>query len=314
MPVDAYEIDSTLKPSGQNLTLFNEDYLLAKNDRMYDLIIANPPYVIMRLFGDKYKPLYKEFIYGQSNIYVLFIARIIQQLLTNGTAILIIPTSFRMNAGASRVRKFMLDNCEVIDVVNYGNFSKEVKQNIMVMMLKKRHVAINTALDGNTITDNGCQMSLSEELTIEKLGCVVKLGTHEWNKHKEELTDDDQEPQLLYSFNITGGEAAAMKRSTGAEKKQFIRGENPGRRTFIAVPRICNSVELKAKLFIDARVVVENHVITIEHPDINVLQQLMTVPFKRRNLGSVMVTLAEVRCIAVAFPGQTPAGAALSAS
>lgn len=315
--IDAFEIDNNLRPQFPGMVLKHTDYLLDESDKKYDLIISNPPYSKLRNFGKTYHNKYGSFIFGHSDIYLLFIAKIISQLEEDGFGLLIIPTAFKVNVSASKVRKYLLDNCEIIDLVDCGNFGKaecgssklprEVKQDVMVLLIKKRALAIDTPLENNIIhstpvspiTGVSSSTSTEDKMTIAKLGCIVKNGNICWNEHKEKLTDDFSATFLLYSFNIANNEM--MLKTTAVEKKQYINlTKVPAPRTFIAIPRIANSEAVRARLYVNASVAVENHVITIEHSDANVLKRLIEkAPFKRTNSGSVMLTVGEVKNLIV---------------
>jgi len=56
-----------------NITLFNEDYLLYDTSMKYDLIIGNPPYFVMK---KKHVDMsYYNYFNGRPNIFVLFIIK-----------------------------------------------------------------------------------------------------------------------------------------------------------------------------------------------------------------------------------------------
>ena len=58
----------------KNVNLINGDYLKYDNDKLYDLIIGNPPYYVMKK-KDVSKKYYTYFD-GRPNIFILFIRRL----------------------------------------------------------------------------------------------------------------------------------------------------------------------------------------------------------------------------------------------
>ena len=128
--IEAYDIDSNVLkniPESKQLSIHNTDFLLATKQGFFDIIIANPPYVEMKhLPKNIYKKDFGEFLYGRTNIYLAFIVKIIDLLIPNGIAVLIIPTSFKTNESASKTRKYLYANCEITHLHNYGNFTKRI--------------------------------------------------------------------------------------------------------------------------------------------------------------------------------------------
>ena len=180
--VDAYEIDESIVVNNRSdkVKLHYGDFLLQSDADTadYDLVIANPPYVEMKYVGDKYKKTqWKEFIFGRSNMYILFIVKTISLLAIGGTAIFIIPTSFRINVSSARARKYLSDNCDIIETIDYGNFSKEVSQDVMIMIVKKKH-PISSDASADAVDKPVAP------ITIDGLGCIVRNGTVMWNQQK----------------------------------------------------------------------------------------------------------------------------------
>jgi len=132
----------------QNIIQFNEDGGL-KEGHGFDVIIGNPPWVSFGLRGtekidkkenDFYRLHYSSAEYKLST-YALFVERAIRSLKINGLFSFILPDSFLLGRYFSKLRRYILDNCEIkkILLTNYDVFSKKATtgRNV-ILVLKKR--------------------------------------------------------------------------------------------------------------------------------------------------------------------------------
>ncbi|MFX0181518.1 MAG: Eco57I restriction-modification methylase domain-containing protein [Candidatus Hodarchaeota archaeon] len=108
---------SSLSQFGVNVK--HKDTLLEEYEKM-DIIIGNPPYKSRRNSSyikqnrDELKKKYG-FI-GLYNLYSLFIINAIQHLKKNGVLCLIVEDGFLTNRYYYRLRKFILDNCKILEL------------------------------------------------------------------------------------------------------------------------------------------------------------------------------------------------------
>jgi type I restriction-modification system DNA methylase subunit len=103
-----------------------EDAVLAallKNYLHYDFVVGNPPYVRTQLFV-KNKPYirstYKETAKGNFDIFIPFIQRGIMFLSTRGKIGFITSVMFTNRDYGTGVRRYILDNCTIEQIVNFG--------------------------------------------------------------------------------------------------------------------------------------------------------------------------------------------------
>ncbi len=89
----------------------NEDTLLAKNNKKYDLIIGNPPYVrihnLNKVNLEKYRKDYKSMKKGNVNLYFAFYEWAINHLSTKGVGCFITPNTFLRNESGKELRQIL---------------------------------------------------------------------------------------------------------------------------------------------------------------------------------------------------------------
>jgi adenine-specific DNA-methyltransferase len=139
--IDAYENDECLIPllkktlelchknleeKGHRVSyeFFNSNFILAKNheinsdaskfikNQMYDLVISNPPYYKLNVKSLEAQIL-KNFVFGQPNIYPLFMISAMQLLKDNGKFIFIIPRSFCSGLYYKKIRNWFVENTQI---------------------------------------------------------------------------------------------------------------------------------------------------------------------------------------------------------
>lgn len=102
-----------------------EDFLaqLAGNAEKYDFVIANPPYVRTQVLGSKKaRELAAKYgLTGRVDIYYSFLVNTGSVLAKNGIAGYITSNKFLSIKSGSPVRKFMLENCRIRAVTDYGD-------------------------------------------------------------------------------------------------------------------------------------------------------------------------------------------------
>lgn len=142
--VDLYEIDSEIiellennlcemkilyEESGKKLiyTIKQVDFISFNSDKWkensfsgkYDIVISNPPYRKIRK-SDNESKLMNSIVYGQPNIYFIFMAMAIKLLKNNGQFIFITPRSYFCGSYFIEFRKWFLSNVNInnIDILD----------------------------------------------------------------------------------------------------------------------------------------------------------------------------------------------------
>lgn len=251
--IDAIEIDKNIYNKTKliykecnRIQINNNDFLTYNFENKYDLIIGNPPYFEINN-KDINKELYSEIVYGRTNIYSLFIYKSIKLLKENGILSFIIPSTILSGKYFSKIREFIVKECNIIDIIKFDDtklFTKAL-QSVIVLKLQKKYLNENLDdlqkkfLNENStdkftiyINDNIFFVKNKELLkfdnttTIKLLNCKVKTGNIVWNQKKEYLTENDKEKvnktfPLLYASNIKNG-ILNINCSLNENKKQYL--------------------------------------------------------------------------------------------
>jgi len=108
----------------------------------FDVVIGNPPYVFARdNFLQEEKDFYvKEYISAkyQINTYLLFIEKTVIILKQKGTYGLIIPNAWLMVYSGEALRRFLLDTCDLYQIINLEGYSFESANVETVILLGKK--------------------------------------------------------------------------------------------------------------------------------------------------------------------------------
>jgi tRNA1(Val) A37 N6-methylase TrmN6 len=202
-------------------SLLNQDFLEYENDDKFDLIIGNPPYFVVENKNEKCMT-------GRGNIFVMFIYKCLTEHLNkDGYLAFVLPTSFYNCKYYEPCRKYIKTNTTVVHLENVDAKYIDTAQNTMIMILKNTNPTNEDYIVN--FSSNLCLNPYHKEIkelmknasTLKKLECTVKTGEVVWNQHKEKLTNDEEEGDLvIYSHNIVNNKIV-LKHNEG-EKKQYI--------------------------------------------------------------------------------------------
>ena len=109
-----------------NITKFPVDFLkLDKTQKTYDNIIMNPPYVKIQDLSPEYREFLKtefkeQLGKGLVDIYYAFIVKCLSVLADNGRMVAITPNSFLYNKSAIPLRKFLIENRYIEEIIDFG--------------------------------------------------------------------------------------------------------------------------------------------------------------------------------------------------
>lgn len=90
----------------------------------FDVLIGNPPYVVLSSFSDEeFKALQDSYTtaYGRINTFAIFTERVTSLLSRNSICSLIIPDSLCNIDYYLKLRKFLLDKYSIIEIIELGN-------------------------------------------------------------------------------------------------------------------------------------------------------------------------------------------------
>ena len=293
----------------ENVRIVKSDFLVYNEDQGYDLIIGNPPYFETKLTVEQ-KQEYDEILCGRTNVYSLFIYRSIQMLKQGGELRFIIPRTILSGKYFSKLRGYIHDHCDIVDIVKFSktNLFSKALQSVIILKLRKRK-------SNSTPTDN-CILELGSDVyfvknkhllttdqkqttTIQSLGCRVKTGGIVWNQHKTELESErkpDTAPLVMASnlktnaLVLNGTQPPAKTKKTEARetaKKQYMKITDKNKRYLesgpcVLVNRIVGMDPPKLNVVLvrdtdpdSCKFFVENHVNIITGP-IEALEMIKT--------------------------------------
>lgn len=248
--------------------IYSFDFLKYKTEKMYDLIIGNPPYFV---FPKEDVPSeYNEYITGRPNIFGIFILHSLSMLKMNGILAFIIPKSFLNSAYYGKIRNYIKSTCTIIDIIDFeeNNDFLDTQQStfgfIIQKIVTKNKCGFSIKFGDNYIfTENVSVLNgiLEGSTTLHKLGFIVKTGTLVWNQHKDKLTDDPKKTLLIYNSNVSDEHGIIKKTFNNDEKKQYINMD--GQRTKCIVVNRGNgnsAYKLSYSLVnLDEAYLIENH-------------------------------------------------------
>jgi type I restriction-modification system DNA methylase subunit len=216
------------------ITTFHSDFLEWKDDKLYDLILGNPPYFTVSTDGltaSEKKAFAKKHsvcMTGRLNIYILFLYKCLQEhLAPNGHLAFIIPTSLYNCSYYQPMREYIIQHTEIchVETLNKPGFY-ETGQETMLLVLKKSTPTkryVYTAKNGiSYITPFFKELNELTEgtTTIKEMGLLAKTGNVVWNQEKESLADDGT--LLIYSSNINN--STLVLNNLLGKKKQYVKG------------------------------------------------------------------------------------------
>ena len=294
--VECYELDKKLvklhEKRWNDVKIVKGDFLLYDfNEKTYDLVISNPPYVeLKKLESSTVKEYKKNFknLGGKLNTYALFVFKCVKLLKPEGVGIFIIPTSLRTGPSFLKIREELSKICIIVKDVNMDRFSSSVSQDVMILVLKKYLHPLQTPVP--------FFKEFESEENIESLGAIVSNGQFVWNNHKDILSDQGN-IFIMYSSNIPkkGNVGILMDiLKGGKDKKQYIQKENSqmlkrvntsleflkfSKLPVIFVSRTVGSRTNPRLTFtivenFEFPIVCENHILSITHSDVNVLKRI----------------------------------------
>jgi len=238
--IDGIEFNSKIHNAIKDLTfknkvnIYNNDFIKYKTDKLYDLIIGNPPYFVCKKTDIPKE--YENYIHGRPNIFGLFILHSLTMIKPGGIIALIIPKSFLNSLYYSKIRNYIKQTCTIISIDDYiklndfidtdqSTFGLIIRKNITGDNIEPKECKYSMLFNDNYIftTDSTMLKEIFENATtLEKMGLKVRTGQVVWNEVKDELTDDPDKTLLLYNTNISKHNKLEIKTFKNDEKKQYI--------------------------------------------------------------------------------------------
>jgi tRNA1(Val) A37 N6-methylase TrmN6 len=196
----------------ENISLLNENFLTYSTQTLFDLIIGNPPYFIIKkmkeekkeedkqLEANKYDIKYNEWFDGRPNIFIIFILKSMDLLKDNGILCFVLPKSFINCLYYNKTRQRIYDHNEILDITECDDTYLETQQPTILLTIKKKtNDTIKKKNDKYTLkksnnlifgTPNNIteiKKLYKESKTLHDLNFKVSVGTVVWNQCKDIL-------------------------------------------------------------------------------------------------------------------------------
>jgi len=232
--IDAFDIDINMidivSSHHPSVNAQCRDWLLDTSDKKYDKIIGNPPYFEISK-EECIKRGYKKFLIfckSKPNIYSFFIAKSIESLKEDGELVYVVPTSMNNGYGFSPLRDYIIQNCNIKNIIIHSDNDFDAQQNSMTLHLKKLQPGRKN--DGKFVySTRGITIFSKDVESIEKkfknkhslkeLGFNVMTGNYVWNQNKEYMSTDKKDTLLIWACNITNNILNLYPKSSAGKLK-----------------------------------------------------------------------------------------------
>lgn len=215
----------------ENISLYNEDFLHKSFDLYFDLIIGNPPYIVVSNIQDSQYNEYVHIGHGRHNLFCMFIYKSIQLLKHQGILGFIVPKSILNTSYYEKIRIFIQKNCKILNIIELSTsrFIDTQQQTILLILKKDNNDNKDYIISHkNKVYFNKYFKDLSFQLDkypcLKDLGFLVKTGSIVWNQNKSILKKqrNDDTYLLIYSSNIKNNKFVYFDDKIKNDKKQYI--------------------------------------------------------------------------------------------
>ena len=264
-----------------NVELLNEDYIKydINNNKLYDLIIGNPPYFV-RKKGDVHK-YYQDYYSGRPNIFVEFIIHSLDKLKYDGILLFVLPKSVTNCLYYNKMREHIDKYYNIIDFIDCSSEKYiETGQDTVILVIQNNYIDNDNSRYINRIGDfisfntvnNTCKIKelLTGAITLNELGYSVHVGNIDWSvagkKNNKTLIDDGTKTRLIYSSDVVDHKLIEANHKN-IKKKHYI--DKPGyTEPLLLVNRGFGKGDYKFEyclIDMDKEYLIENHLIFIRY-------------------------------------------------
>lgn len=176
---------------------------------LFDICIANPPYIRTQLLGEEYsKKLSRQFkLKGKIDIYQAFLAAIPKILVPGGIISVITSNKFITNKTGKYLRQLLVKNFSIIELVDLGDTKLFDAAVLPAITFARKQPSEDKTFEFYSIYENKDNKQLKEKKSIYDIinddligNFVVNRTEYRANKGIVILSDDQSEPWSLSSI------------------------------------------------------------------------------------------------------------------
>jgi type I restriction-modification system DNA methylase subunit len=152
--------------AGEKAFNWNDEFAEIMKKGGFDVVIGNPPYVFAR---EKISQIEKQYYNNtfnsseyQLNTYVLFIEKSLQVIKKAGLLGLIVPNAWLMVNSTSKLRKYLLENSSVKEILNLSGYSFQGVNVETIILLAEKGFCLNREI--RIYQNKGINFNLSHTL------------------------------------------------------------------------------------------------------------------------------------------------------
>lgn len=266
--------DSITHLSNDKISIINQDFIKYKTQTKFDLIIGNPPYVVLK--KKDVPKCFNKYFDGRPNIFIMFIIHSLTMLNENGILSFVLPKNFLNCLYYDKTRKYIYQNYTILDIIECNDKYIETQQDTIIVIIQNKRPSDTVSkniieVHGYTIFGHSEDIKKLNELykdsvSLHSLDFKVNVGTVVWNENKEILTDDKSKTRLIYSSDIKNNQLTEMTYKN-KEKKNYI--DKKGIKTpLLVINRGYGIGEYKFEYCLiegNFEYLIENHLISINY-------------------------------------------------
>ena len=154
------------------VSIDDTNYLLMTDEYQYDVVICNPPYKKVRKDSAESIAI-SEYVFGQPNLYTLFMCKAVNNLKRGGNFIFITPRSWVSGNYYKVARKFLLNNLNLTELVLFTDrnnvfVGEDVLQETLIT------VATKDKIQDFIISIKACAGEIDDAIQLEVQSKIIK--------------------------------------------------------------------------------------------------------------------------------------------
>ncbi len=242
-----------------DFNIIADNFILTDIEKTFDIVICNPPYKKLRKDSEESKKM-NEVVYGQPNLYGLFMAKGISLLRENGRFAYITPRSWTSGQYYSLVRRHIFETVNIENIVLFQERNNVFKEeNVLqetIIASGRREISQDECVDIYTVTGdfekNVGSISVSSRLIMDvgEYHCIVlptstaevdvleKMGTIQSNLRSLGYTFKTgpvvEFRNMSYLSNVQKSNSVPMIRSANIVKGKCVFPTNVGKAQYVS--------------------------------------------------------------------------------